>query len=124
MSLLDTMPHECTIRRLGRVNDALGGTKTVPIVEQTEVKCWEQQASAAEIMDFERRGMKISRKVYFSTNPAVTERHEIIITKRQGTAVAEADQKPLTVVKYYEPDAGAGLGVVFKVMCDEWTPLR
>lgn len=124
MSILGTMPHLCTIRRMRRRRDSLGGGWDTPVVEQTGVECWEQQASASEIKDYEQRGQKVSRKIYFPTDPGVTSQHEIVITERRGTAVAEANQLPLTVVSSPFPDAGAGLGAVYKVMVDEWTALR
>lgn len=128
MSLLDNLPHRCTIRRLTRKRGPLGGSFDKPVVEQTLVECWEQQASASEIKDYEQRGQKVSRKIFFSSDPGVTNQHEIIITHRTIggvlTAVAAESQLPLTVASAPFPDAGAGLGVVYRVMVDEWTALR
>ncbi len=78
--------------------------------------CWEQQASAKEMDIYEKRGMIIDRKIYFIKDPKVTERHEIIITKRNGVFVKQADTVVLNVVTVTDPDASAGLGVLFKIM--------
>lgn len=119
MSLLDEMPHESTIRRRTRTKSSLGGSKDSFVNEQTEVKCWEQPATAKEIVDFEKRGISINRKVYFPTNPSVTERHQILITKRQGVAITSPT--PLEVKTILSPDSSAGLGVLYKVMVEEVT---
>lgn len=129
--LLDNFPHKCTIQRLVRTRDdedGLGGSEDVPTVEQTGVLCWEQQAGAREIADFAQRGQRVSRKVYFTSKPAVSTRHEIVITHRLADGefeeVAEADQLVLTVMSLPLPDSSAGLGILYKVVCDEWTALR
>ena len=119
MSLLDKFPHECTIRIRTRSAGSLGGSRDVATVEQTGVECWQQRANAKEILEFEKRGMTIDTKVFFTTNPNVTERHEILITKRNGVIVSSP--LLLDVITNDEPDASAGLEVVFKVMCNRLT---
>jgi len=119
MGLLNNFPHKCTIQRRKRTDGALGGNKDSPIVEQTNVVCWEQQASASEIRDFEKKGMSISRKVYFLVDPVVTARHQILITERKG--VAQSSPINLDVMSHTLPYASAGLGVVYKVMVNENT---
>ena len=117
MSLLDSFPHKCTIRRRVRIKDDYGGNKDHPATdEQTNVECWEQQASASEVKDYEKRGIKISRKIFFLADPGVTERHEILITERNGVAVA--NPIPLDVKSRTDPDASAGLELIYKVMAD------
>ncbi len=117
MTLIDTMPHRCTIRRKRRSSGSLAGSKTTPTVEQTGVHCWEQNAGHAETLDYQKRGMTINRKIYFATDPAVDTRHEILITERDGVAVAS----PLILEVRSEslPDAAAGRGTVYKVMAEE-----
>ncbi|MEE9592665.1 MAG: hypothetical protein V3W28_03685 [Thermoplasmata archaeon] len=118
MSLLDQLPDRCTIRRRSRTKGGLAGSKTNTADEQTGVECWDQSASASEVSRYNKRGVLVSHKVYFTTDPGVTERHQIVVTSRGGTAVAAASQVPLDVKAIDDPDASAGLGVVFKVMCD------
>lgn len=124
MGLLDNFPHRCKIQRRIRSKDTLGSGKDTVTVEQTGVHCWEQQASDSEVRDYEKRGMRVSRKVFFLTDPLVTERHQIVITKRNGVAIAAANQIALDVKSEPVPDASAGLGVVYRVMVDDLTGSR
>lgn len=119
MSLLDEMPHECSIIRVDKVSTSRGGSKDSEVVEHTEVPCWEQQASASEVMDYRKRGIEIDRKVYFNANYSLTEQHRIRITKRLGVTVSntiDLDVKTTTL-----PDASAGLGELFKAMASQHT---
>ena len=118
MSILDELPHRCNIYRRARARDSMIGSKDTPGLEQSDVECWEQAASDREIMEFQKRGMEISRKVYFVDNPAVTSRHQLKITEREGVAVTDYY---LDVVSAPEPDASVGLGVVYRVMCRRTT---
>lgn len=117
MSLLDTMPHRCTIRHQTVTKGSLGGSRTTPVVDRTGVHCWEQNASHGEILEYEKRGMVVTHKVYFAADPGVTVRHQILVTERGGAAVA--DPIVLDVRSEARPDAGAGSGVVFKVMAEQ-----
>ncbi len=119
MSLLDSMPHECTIQKLVKSSGDLGGGRTVPAVEQTGVVCWEQSASASEIANYDKRGIRITRKVYFPVDPGITEQHQILITKRGGVAVSSP--LVLDVRSEVEPGASAGMGILFRVMVDRAT---
>lgn len=80
--------------------------------------------NAREIADFEKRGISVNTRVYFASDPGFlavddTERYEIIITKRNG--VATVDPKTLEVRTKTQPDASAGLGILFKVLANETT---
>lgn len=105
----------------------IGGKRSATI-EQTDVECWEQQASASEINKYAKMGMNISKKIFFNENPNVTEQHEIVITSRfidgDWVDVATADEIILDVASEARPDAGAGLGVVYRVMTREYTGQR
>jgi hypothetical protein len=59
--------------------------------------------------------------VYFVSDPLVTEQYQLIITERDGSAVPVASQVILDVKSAAEPDASAGKGVVYRVMCDYQT---
>lgn len=65
--------------------------------------------------------MLISRKIYFLTDPGVTAQHEIVITESNGVTITTANELILDVKSVAEPDASAGLGVVFRVMVDRET---
>jgi len=119
MSILDNMPHKATIRHRVRVKGSLAGSKDSFVNDQTNVECWEQAASQAEIDDYEKRGMSIARKIYFTADPGVTVRHQILITERNGAAVASPEA--LDVRTKAKPDASAGMGVVYKVFAGKVT---
>lgn len=120
MSLLDNLPHKCKIQRRKRAAGSLG-TGSSLVVEQTDVACWVQQAGTSEIKEYERRGMRVNRKIYFNTNPGITEQHELVITELNDVAIPAASQVPLEVRTEPRPDASAGLGVLYKVMAEEVT---
>ncbi len=119
MSLSDRFPHRCTIRRKSYTKDSLGAAKLSYVTEQTDVECWEQATGDNEDRSFQKRGMSLTRKIYFKTNPEVTARHEILVTYRNGSTIA--DPIPFRVVSTAMPDATAGLGVFYRVMCEEYT---
>lgn len=116
MALFDSFPHECTIQKRVKAQDSLVGSKYTRTVIQTGVQCWEQAVSSNEMLMFEKRGMKINTKVFFLSNPGITDRHEIVITKRNGVSVPLASQTPIQDLFVTGPDASAGLGILFKVM--------
>lgn len=118
MSLLsnESMPHECTIRK--RIKTRQGSsTRDTHEVVATGVKCWQQGVSSREVNEFQQRGFDVETKIYFNTEYNLTSRHEIIITKRNSTAVPESDQRILDVVARPDPDVSAGLGCVYAVFC-------
>ncbi len=117
--LIDNLPHKCTIRRRTRTKGTLGGSKDSSTNEQTNVECWEQPASDSEVLFYQKQGMSITHAVYFTTQQTLTTRHQILITERQGVAVSSP--VVLEVVSAGEPDATAGLGLVWKVMCNRIT---
>ena len=121
MSLLDNLPHECSIVRRKHTKGTLGGQIINNEIEQTAVVCWEQPQPTSKDEQYQKEGMSINSKVYFLSDPQVTTRHRIIITKRNGTDVATADQVELDVMKTPIPDASVGLGIVYKVECQRYT---
>ena len=119
MTLLDSLPDRCTISRRSTDQGALAGTKTVVNVEQTNVVCWDQNATHAEIREFDKRGMRIGHKIFFVNDPLVSERHIIQITTRKGVVVV--DDPVLEVRSEAEPDTSAGTAVLYKVIAEERT---
>lgn len=118
MSLLENFPHKCKITLRIRTLDEFGGGYDERQNVVTNLSCWEQQASATEIKNYQKRGINITRKVFFTSDPNVTEQHFITITERNGVALSVENQVELAVVSEPEPDASAGLGVVWRVMCN------
>jgi hypothetical protein len=107
MGILDNFPHLATAKIRARTQDSIGGSKdTFPVVFQDRA-CWRQLASDREINEFARRGMSITNKVYFTTDPELDERHILII-----------DGDVFEVRSASKPDASAGKGVVWRTMCE------
>jgi hypothetical protein len=103
---------------------ASGGRRDAYTVEQTDVPCWEQQASASETRQYEKRDIMADRKVFFVTDPGVTTRHQILITSRDRGVTTIASPAVLDVTATPLPDASAGLGALYRVMCGENTGER
>lgn len=105
----------------------MGGNIYSIEIEQTGVECWEQQVSASESSDFEKRGITATTKLYFVSDPGVTEQHRILITERNGVEAPNLDMTDvnnpdvLDVVSNAQPDASAGLGILFRIMCKNST---
>lgn len=124
MPLLTQMPHRAKIGRMTNAGeDALGSNRYAMTVEQSNVACWQQRLNAEESSVYEKRGILTNTVVYFPTNPNVTERHRILITHRMGVAVANTDitdinnPEIMDVRAVLGPDASAGLGILFQVLC-------
>jgi len=120
-SILDNMPDECTIRRRIRTKGELGGSKDSSTEEQTGVSCWEQQVSAAESLAYQKQGASLRSKVFFAENPNVSRRHQIVITSRNGEAIASADQEAWDVLSFAAPDVSVGRGLLWRVMIGRGT---
>lgn len=110
MSLLDSMPHLCTAKRRTRTKDVLGGSKDSWTTTFTDRRCWRQAAGDSEITEFQKRGVTVTDKVYFIADPAVDERDVLII-----------GGDTLEVRSYAHPDASAGMGLLWRVMCNMTT---
>ena len=118
MSLLDNFPHKCKIARKVRqkTSEGMGFEVDRYSVEQTDVSCWEQQLSASESSEWEKRGINVQKKIFFTEDPGLNEDSLIIITERNGTAISLANQLALDVVAFPQPDASAGLGILYRVI--------
>lgn len=122
MSLFDQFPHLCTIGRVTRQNDDLGSNIYGIVVERVGVECWEQQASAGEMNDFEKRGIQVTTKMFFYDDPQLTEQHRILVTERNGIPAPFLDitdvsnPNTMDVKSSTFPDSSAGLGILWKVM--------
>lgn len=107
MGILDNFPHLATAKIRVRTKDSRGGSKDSFTTVFTNRACWRQSAANREIREFEKRGMRVSHKIYFNADPGLDERHTLTI----GSQIME-------VRSAAGPDASAGLGRVWKVMAD------
>ena len=110
MSILDRLPHLATAKRRRREKDTLGGSRDVSILVFSKRPCWRQQAGDREITEYKKRGIGITNKVFFTEDPKLDETHFLEI----GGEQYEVKSSP-------EPDASAGLGVIYKVMVERTT---
>ena len=107
MSILSNMPHTCTAKRRTRTSDAYGGTKDTYSVLFADRACWRQPASNTDIVEFQKRDITVTHKVYFVADPTLDERDIL--------AFGDDD---LEVKSYADPDASVGMGVVYRVMTE------
>lgn len=107
MGILSNFPHTATAKIRSRAQDSLGGSRDSFTVVFSDRACWRQLASDREVTEFEKRGMSVTDKVYFLTNPNLDERHILLI----GNDVLEVRSSAI-------PDASAGKSVVWRVMCE------
>lgn len=116
MSLLDALPDRCTIFVRTRVAGTMGGGKDLDVEQETSVECFAQPAGQAEVLDYDKRGMSITDKVYFVLDPGLNERNRILITRRNGS---EVDEESMDVVTVY--DSSVGRRKLWKAMCNRIT---
>ena len=118
MPLLDSMPHLASVYTRVRTNDELGGAKdSYGTAVFTSRACWLQSAGDNEVLKFQKQGIDVSAKIYFTTDPALTSKHSIVVTdKKSGVS------KGTWLVKSRpRPDCSVGFGMLFKVMVDQST---
>lgn len=109
MSILDALPHSCTVERRSRIADGLGGSRD-SFSSSGTLSCWRQVANDREIREFDKRGISITDKVYFTSDPGINETCRLIFP--DGT---------YEVRSFAAPDASAGKGVVWRVMVERTT---
>lgn len=120
MSLLDNLPDRCSIYRRDQlpVTDDLGSVVDTLTLVREDVPCFIQPINSSESQDWQKRGITVSSKVYFTEDPGVDERHIIFISIRRGVLVPVASRIRYEVKSFSEPDASIGAGVVWRVMLD------
>lgn len=117
MSLLDNLPHTATATARRRTKGSLGGGKdSFPTTIFTDRACWQQQAREAEIIQFMKRGITVTDKVYFTADPGLNEKNILVVTNPDAGTVTTFEVRSRAL-----PDASAGLGVLFRVMCENTT---
>lgn len=110
VTLLSYFPHICDISQRSRTMGPLGGSTDTRVSISTGIKCWRQTASEEEMLEYQKRGIKVTDKVYFTSDPNVTNEMFITISNVEYDVQSRAD-----------PDASAGLGVVWRVMVREFS---
>lgn len=113
MSILNNFPHEAAATIRSRTMGPLGGSSDSYTSVFTERDCWAQLASQREILEFEKRGMSVTNKIYFLTDPGLDERHVLTITRKSGGSIGVFEVRSKSI-----PDATAGLAVVWRVMAE------
>lgn len=113
MSLLDYLPHTATAKLRTRTNGELSGSRDSFSAVFTDRECWQQSASSREILEFEKRGVVVTDKIYFTTKPELDTRHILTVTNANT-----GDTQTFEVKSRAVPDAAAGLGAVYKIMAE------
>ena len=114
LSILDNFPHTCTARLRTSTSGDLGGSKYSAATLFTGRACWRQQLSQRDIVEVEKRGLDANSKIYFRSDPGLDQRHTVeVTTTNNRTASSITDI--MEVRSRAEPDASAGLGVVWRV---------
>lgn len=117
MSILDRFPHVCSARMRERIRGTQGGSRdNFTDVVFTDRECWRQVASHREIEEFQKRGITVTDRIYFLTDPELDERHNIVDVRTRGAVSGTGDT--MEVRTRAIPDASAGMNVVFKIMCE------
>ena len=104
------MPHTAIARTRTRTRDDLGGSKDSFADVFTDRECWQQPASNREVREFEKRGISVTDRIYFVTDPNLDEQHILVVNGQPYEVRSESD-----------PDASAGLGILFKVFAEKTT---
>ena len=119
MSILDNLPHVATAKKASVTQDALGGNTLTYATVFTDRACWRQAASDSQIQEFEKRGISVTDRVYFTTDPGIDETHILTDVRNSGATAGTGDT--WEVRSRAVPDATAGLGVVWRVMVAQST---
>ena len=119
MTLLDELPHRCTIKKSIPVQDDLAGDLDEPEIVDTDVAVWFQPASDREITIYQRRDQVVTHKAYFRGNPGV--RPGYLLFPADGPHVACPFSGSTMEVKSAN-ETTAGLGLLYGVMVEELQP--
>ena len=113
MNLLSNFPHTADGYRRVRTNDEYGGSRDSLIAVFTNKVCWAQPATASEINDLGHRGTRSTQKVYFLEKVSLDAENVLEVTYEDGSV------HTIDIVAEADPDATAGLGVVYKTFGEE-----
>lgn len=107
MGILDNLPHTASAYTRQRTSDGLMGSSDAFVLYFQNRRCWRQNASDRAIAEYAKRGISVTDRVYFTSDPALDETHVLLI-----------DGEIYEVRSHAKPDASSGLGVVWRVMCE------
>jgi hypothetical protein len=120
VSLIDNLTSECSVKRPRYAHDSLGGDKPTYDTLTTELACWPQPASQSEITEFAKRDEHITHKVYFAGKPSFTYNSATHNLQVGDILVMTSGEFSGSEFEYRSADdASAGLGVLFKAMCEK-----
>lgn len=119
MSLPENLPHRADITKSVPVQDDLGGDLEEQEDFLLDEPCWVQPASDREVNLFQRRDQNVTHSVYFRGNPGI--RPGYVITPKDGAVVSCPFAGATLEVKSVN-ETTAGLGVLWKAMCEEVQP--
>ena len=105
MSILESLPHTCTAKLKVRTQGTMGSMKNALSTVFSDRACWRQPASDNEQMVAMKNGINVTHKVYFTSDPALDNRHVLVFS--DGSY--DVTSRPI-------PDSSVGLGVVWRVM--------
>lgn len=95
------------IKVRSRSRDALGGSGDTLTTVTADVSCWRQAAGDRETLEFQKRGIRVTHKIYFAADPGVDERNVLVM-----------GDDTMSVRSGARPDASAGMGVLWRIMVE------
>lgn len=116
MSILQDLPHVCTPQKRTRTRGSTGGRRDSYTTVATDTPCWRQVATAKEVETFDKRGISVSAKIYFTSDPGLDEQHILSDVRDKDATSGSGDT--LEVRTKSIPDASVGLGVVYKLFAE------
>lgn len=108
MSLLDDLPHTCSIYGYIYSRDSLGGESMTPVARLTDQPAWFQPASQGEKNAAQQREKNIAWKAYFAEDVDLVPGETVVPDD------GPCEGKVLTLISYAE--ASAGEEVCWKAM--------
>lgn len=124
MGILDNPPHVATakLRSIqygsGGLGDTVEGEASTLFTDRA---CWRQNARDAEIVEFAKQGITVTDRFYFfDSDPGLSEEH-YLEDVRNADAEAGTGDGEYEIRSRAEPDASAGLGVVWRVYAERTT---
>ena len=118
MSLLDNFPHKCKVYRatMTRTPGSMANRTAydpAPVFGNDEpLECWVQNASSAEIVEWEKRNESITHRVSFRSEVAIELSDKIRITDGPGFV------NKLLTVRVKPLDRTAGFGIAYTAFCE------
>lgn len=115
MSLLSRLPHSGQCQRQRRTADGVGGDRLAFEAFGSAVSCWVQPASQREIVEFQKRDMAVSHKVYFTADPQLQPGDQLVM----ADVTANQFYRGKTFDFMSIDEASAGTGILIKAFFDQ-----